>query len=157
MRDIKGYEGIYAITSCGKVWSYRRKIFLKPSPDKDGYLRVSLMKDGQKKNVFIHRLVADAYISNPNGLPQVNHLNEIKTANYINNLAWCDAKENDNYGTRNKRISKPVYCAELDKIFESQTAAADALGLDRRSISKCCIGTYKSTGGYHFKYAEVIV
>ena len=67
MKDIKGYEGLYAITSCGKVWSYRRKKFLKLRADQDGYLLVNLYNKGKPKGCLVHRLVAEAYIPNPEG------------------------------------------------------------------------------------------
>lgn len=154
MKDIKGYEGLYAVTSCGKVWSYRRQKFLKGVPDKDGYLRISLVKDGVKKSYSVHRLVAEAYISNPDNLPQVNHKSEIKTENHINNLEWVSSSDNANYGTRNTRISKAVYCVELDREYKSQTEAANDLGIDRKGISKCCLGVYKTCGGYHWRYVN---
>lgn len=154
MKDIKGYEGLYAITSCGRVWSYKSNKFLKGTPDKDGYLKVTLVKEGQRVNFFIHRLVAQAYLPNPSNLPQINHRDECKQHNYINNLEWVTAKTNANYGSRNKRIGKPVYCVELNKTFDSQTTAANELGIDVRGISKCCTGTYKTSGGYHWRLAE---
>lgn len=88
MKDIKDYEGIYAITSCGKVWSYRSKKFLKPRPDNDGYLRVNLKLNGSGKTMRIHRLVAEAYLPNPDNLPSVDHINFDKTNNSVNNLRW---------------------------------------------------------------------
>ena len=75
MKDIKGYEGLYAVTSCGRVWSYRRNKFLAPATIKSGYNYVNLYKDGKKKFCRVHRLVAEAYIPNPDNLPQVNHKN----------------------------------------------------------------------------------
>ena len=112
MKDIPGYEGHYAITSCGRVWSYKRNRFLKPSTDKYGYLHVVLYKNGKGKHKFIHQLVAEAYIPNPNNLPQVNHKDEVRTHNWINNLEWCDVTYNNNYGTRNAKIAKKVICLE---------------------------------------------
>lgn len=106
MKDIQGYEGLYAITSCGKVWSHRRKMFLKPQPDKDGYLCVYLSNHCEKKCFKIHRLVAEAYIPNPENKRCVNHKDEDKSHNYLNNLEWMTDYENCNYGTRNKRISE---------------------------------------------------
>lgn len=106
MADIQGYEGLYAITSCGKVWSHRRQKFLKPRIDKDGYHRIALRKDGGYKYFMIHRLVASAYIPNPLGLAEVNHKDEIKHHNWINNLEWLSHKDNCNYGTRNERTWK---------------------------------------------------
>ena len=161
MRDIVGYEGEYAITGDGRVWSYKRKKFLKPMLTMDGYHRVSLCKEGKGKNYLIHRLVAEAYIPNPDNLPQVNHKDENKQNNCVSNLEWCDAKYNANYGTRtersNKKRSKPVYCEELDMVFYGARQAARELGLDNSNIIKCCKGKLKTTGGFHFRYAEMSV
>lgn len=153
--NIKGYEGLYGISPDGRVFGYKRKKFLTPRIIGRGYQQVSLHKDGKSKQFLIHRLVAETYISNPNGLPQVNHINEDKTDNRVENLEWTTAKENDNHGTRNKRIAKSVYCVELDKTFESQTEAAKELGISRGNISSCCKGKLKTAGGYHFRYKEV--
>ena len=90
MKDIQGYEGLYAVTSCGKVWSYKNERFLKPYKKRDGYLEVYLYKGGERKHYIIHRLVAMAYIPNPDNLPQVNHKDENKENNALPNLEWCD-------------------------------------------------------------------
>lgn len=166
MRDIPGYEKQYAVTEDGQVWSHKRNKFLTPLPDKDGYLRVHLCNEGKIKTFFIHRLVALTYIPNPEGKPTVNHKDEIKTNNHVSNLEWATVKENTNYGTRTQRANetkvlrncvnarKPVYCVELDKTFPSSNAAAKELDLDQGTISKCCNGKRKSTGGYHWRFAE---
>jgi hypothetical protein len=173
MKDIKGYEKLYAITSCGKVWSYKRKKFLSHRLDKDGYPRVTLHKDGKLKTFFIHRLVAMAYIPNPNNLPEVNHKDEIKTHDWVNNLEWCDKKYNANYGTRNKRISdsaaasdsakkrKKIYCIELGQTFRSAYDAEKTLGVNQATISKCCNGKRDSAGKHpvtgeklHWRFVE---
>lgn len=83
MRDIPGYEGLYAATSCGKIYSYRAKKFLKPRITKKGYCRVLLYKDGKGKDFYIHRLVAEAYLDNPENLSQVNHKDEDKSNNSV--------------------------------------------------------------------------
>ena len=157
MKDVKNYEGLYAVTSCGKVWSYKRKKFLNGSTYK-GYTRVCLTKDGVEKYYFIHRLVAETYIPNPTGLPEVNHLDEIKSHNYVNNLEWCDKTYNINYGTRNERAaksnSKAVICLELDKVFDSATEAGKQLNINRANISSCCGGKRQTAGGYHWEYVE---
>jgi hypothetical protein len=106
MKDIQGYEGLYAVTSCGKVWSYKSKKFLKPVDAGYGYMVVCLSKGNVLRNKRIHRLVAEAYLPNPDNLPDVNHKNECKTDNYINNLEWVSHKDNCNHGTRNLRISE---------------------------------------------------
>ena len=154
MKDIKGYEGLYAITSCGKVWSYKSQKFLKPTKGTCGYLQIVLHKNGERKTCLIHRLVAEAYIPNPENKTDVNHKNEIKTDNYVNNLEWTTHKENMYYGTLKVRITKPVYCEELDKYFPSTNEAAHQLGIDQGSISKCCRGNRKTCGGYHWRYVQ---
>ena len=154
MKDVQNYEGLYAVTSCGKVYSYRSKKFLKPRKRKNGYLQVNLYKDGERKTCYIHRLVVEAYLPNPNDLPQINHKDENKENNALPNLEWCDISYNINYGSRNQKISKPVYCVELDKTFDSSHAAARELGLHQSSINRCCNGKLKTTGGFHWRYQE---
>ena len=156
MRDIKGYEGIYAITSCGKVWSYRRQKFLKDRADKDGYRRVNLSAFGTTKTFFVHRLVAEAYIPNPENKTQVNHIDEVKSHNYIGNLEWVSRIENMNHGTQKARAAisrgKPVYCVELDRTFDGAKWAAQEIGISANSITQCCRGNYKTAKGYHWRY-----
>ena len=161
MKDIQGYEGLYAVTSCGKVWSYRSQRFLKLY-DSGGYLKVGLYKDGKKEQFRVHRLVAQAYIPNPLGLPQVNHINEIKTENHVNNLEWVTSKDNINHGTRIERAKvnglgrhpKKVYCVELDKYFPTITSAAKEFGIHKQGISDCLRGKQKTAGKCHWEYAE---
>lgn len=158
MKDIKGYEGLYAVTSCGRVWSHHSNKFLQPRKDKDGYLRVGLYKDGEQKTFFIHRLVAEAYIPNPDNLPLINHKSEVKTENFANNLEWCDKLYNNTYGSRanGNAKKKPIYCLELDRVFDSASAAAKELVLDQGSIIKVCQGKRKTHGGYHWRYVEEV-
>lgn len=155
MKDIKGYEGLYAITSCGRVYSYKSKKFLKTSLLR-GYARVDLHKNGVSHTYQVHRLVAEAYIPNPNNYTQVNHKDEIKSHNYINNLEWCDAKYNCNYGNRCKRISeaksKPIYCSTNNTRYDSAQDASASLGLVNKSINRVASGLRKSLHGYHFVY-----
>lgn len=154
MRDIENYEGLYAITRDGKVWSHRTKKFLSPGKRKDGYLQVGLYKDGKRKNVYIHKLVAEAFLENPENLPFVNHKDECKTNNNVKNLEYCTPKYNCNYGTRNKRITekncRKVYCFETEKIYNSYSEAAKELGLYQSEISRICNGERKASKGYHF-------
>lgn len=159
MRQIKGYEGLYAVTSCGKVWSYRRKKWLKLIDAKDGYLKVNLYdKFGDMKTYQVHRLVAEAYLDNPDNLPEVNHKNEKKDNNWLNNLEYCDHIYNSNYATRNERIAsktrKPVYCVELDTVFEGVVIAARETNTRQDGISGCCLGRQKTANGYHWSYVK---
>lgn len=111
-KDIKGYEGKYQVSNYGsvKTLNYRRTgtaRLLIPKNDK-GYLAVGLYKNGKRKMFLIHRLVAEAFIPNPENLPQVNHIDEDKTNNYVENLEWCTQSYNNNYGTRLKRVSESL-------------------------------------------------
>ena len=143
MKDVVGYENIYGITSCGRVYSYKSKKFLKPVKNNAGYSIVCLHKDGEQKNYYIHRLVAEAYLPNPEELPYVNHKDENKENNALPNLEWCDGSYNINYGSRNERAGKaiskalsiPVFCVELNKTFNGARAAARELDLDQSRIT----------------------
>lgn len=157
MKDIKGYDGLYAVTEDGKVWSYCRKIYLTPNIDKNGYHRVCVIKNGKKATITIHRLVAEAYISNPENLPDVNHKDENKSNNTINNLEWCNEAYNNCYGTRINRIRKPIICEELNKVYDSAIAASEETRIDKSSITKCCKGKRETAGGYHWRYADELL
>ena len=155
MKDIKNYEGLYAVTSCGKVWSYKRKKFLTPYTVRGGYMQVKLLKDNEKKQYYVHRLVAEAYIPNPDNLPQVNHKDENKANNCLQNLEWCDAKYNTNYGTRNEKIKKPILQFSLDGEFIREWDCATDVGKEVcGNICKCLKGRQKSSYGYIWKYKE---
>lgn len=112
-RDIEGYEGQYQVSNLGRVKSFdridgaghlKRGRILRPVPDKKGYLRVQLHKEGKRKLFLVHRLVAQAFIPNPEGLPQVNHRDEDPSNARADNLEWCTASYNVNYGTHNERM-----------------------------------------------------
>ena len=149
MKDIKGYEGLYAVTSCGRVWSYKSKKFLNSSDDGHGYQVVTLCKNGKPENKRIHRLVAKAYLPNPENLPEIDHIVPVSKGgkNNVQNLQWILKKDNVK-----KAVCKKIYCIENGKVYESQTQAAIELGLDQGNISKACRGIFKQTGGYHFKF-----
>lgn len=127
-RKIVGYEGLYEVSSLGRVRSLDRYVktcygsyrlhkgkILSPGIRPDGYLVVSL----QYRMFRVHRLVAQAFIPNPDNLPQVNHLDEDKSNNRVENLEWCDAKYNNNYGTARIRAKETAikngYCTGLSK------------------------------------------
>lgn len=107
-KDIPNYEGLYQVSNLGNVYSVRKKICLKPFNVCGGYKRVTLCSYGVYKHILVHRLVAQAFIDNPNNLPQINHKDENKSNNCVSNLEWCTAKENSNYGTRIKRFSEKM-------------------------------------------------
>ncbi len=95
MKDIKGYEGLYAVNTRGQVWSYRRNKFLSAgSRNGDRYLRVMLCKNGNRKNYYVHQLVAQAFLPNPNNLKTVNHIDENPKNNNVDNLEWMSLLDN---------------------------------------------------------------
>ena len=150
MKDIKNYEGLYAITSCGKVWSYRNECFLKPIADKKGYLIVNLCKDGKVKNYKIHRLVAEAYIPNPDNLPQVDHIDNDKTHNYVNNLQWITHRDNCR-----KSNNKSILQLDLDENFIREWECAYDVGKEvSGNIYNCLNGRQKTAYGYIWRYKE---
>lgn len=152
LKQIQDYPN-YAIDEEGNVWSLRTGKRLKPCFNSKGYHRVNLYKNGKRKWAANHRLVAEAFIPNPDNLPQINHIDENKTNNKVDNLEWCDGNYNLNYGTRLERIGKshwkPVFCVELNIIFPSMTEAERRTGALVENISKAC-KSKKTAGGYHW-------
>lgn len=154
MKDILNYEGLYAADESGNVWSYRRNKFLKPFMSNTGYLQVALCKDGKSKTYLLHRLIAETLLPNPENKPQVHHIDGCRTNPALSNLQWTTPKENNNDELHKQRCrtkGKKVYCIELDKEFDSMTAAAREIGISPSRISECCRGKTKTCAGYHWK------
>lgn len=165
-KEIAGYEDLYEVSDKGMVKSLNynhtgKERILKPYKNGNGYLQVILRKDGHRKQPLVHRLVADAFIPNPNNLETVNHKDEVKTNNAATNLEWMSQKDNINYGTRNKRVgealSKQVQMldkqtGELLATFPSTHEAGRVTGINQSHISACCNGKRKSAGGYKWRY-----
>lgn len=169
-KDIEGYEGFYQVSNMGRVRGLRRNIILKIKIARNGYERVHLYKNKGYKHFLIHRLVANAFIPNPNNLPQVNHKDENKTNNCVDNLEWCTQEYNYNYGTINirksqkqlndKNKSKVVLQYSLDGTFikewKSTMDVERNLGFDNANISKCYRNIKKTAYGYIWKYKKEI-
>lgn len=168
-RDVVGFEGLYKVSNLGNVKSlnYKRtgkEKVLKPIKNTGGYLQIWLIKDGRRYTKSVHRLVAEAFIPNPDNLPCVNHKDENKTNNKEFNLEFCTYEYNINYGNRNERagkkiaerLSKPVICIETGFIFASTMDAERKTGISNGQISSCCNGKkgYKTAGSFHWRYVE---
>lgn len=178
-KDIQGYEGLYQVSNFGRVRSvdryitypegYRRYFKARIRKQKEletGYLQVGLWRKSKVRYKFVHRLVAQAFIPNPDNLPEVNHKDENIKNNYVLNLEWCTSKYNANYGTRNQRVteqikngkcSKPIKQLEIDgtlvKIWPS-ISEAGRNSFDLRSIERCLSGEYKQHHGYRWQYLD---
>lgn len=169
-KDIPGFEGLYQVSNFGRIKSlnYRKtgkEHILKFGKNPKGYSRTTLFKNGETRYYLTHRLVAQAFIPNPDNLPEINHKNEIKTDNRVENLEWCTNQYNINYGTRNKRrsetltngaCSKPVAQYTIDgefiKEWPSMQEVERQTGYLHQNISKCCMGKYKTSHNYVWKY-----
>lgn len=129
---------------------------LKPSGGTGGDLHVKLFNVGNGKDFRIHRLVAEAFVPNPDVLPEINHRDEDTRNNRAENLEWCTPSYNSNYGTRNQRIakkhSKPVICVETCEVFASAKDVERQKGYNNSYISKVCNGKYKTSYGYHWQF-----
>lgn len=151
MKDIKGYEGLYAVTEDGKIYSYRSKKFLKQKIDRYGYLIVNLSKNKKAKSCKVHRLVANAYIPNPNNYDTVDHIDSDKTNNRVENLQWLDNASNNSKGH-----CKPIIHLETGKIYVSARECARKLNMNEQCIRRVCNNVYKHTGKHHFKYLDEV-
>lgn len=188
-KPIKDFECLYEINNLGEIRSLDREVIysngvkhihkgkmLKPRKDKYGYLNIVLNKNGKSKTFKVHRLVAITFIPNPNNLPEVNHKDENKLNNSINNLEWCTSKYNCNYGNHSKNISKSLTGRtlseqtkklmsdsrsikvvqlslndELIKIWNS-LRETDKFGYNHSCVSACCRGIKKTHRGFKWIY-----
>lgn len=154
-KNAPGFPG-YQVSNIGRVCSNRRILRVD---NVKGYDRVRLYRDKHVVRMFVHRLVALAFIPNPDGLPQINHKNEIKTDNRVENLEWCTAKYNVNYGTAKQRASK----TKSKSIAQYTTtgvliATYSQINCARKKygshISSVLSGKRKTAGGFVWKYIQ---
>ena len=162
-KDVAEYEGFYQVSNKGNVRSVERRDsrghrrggrILKPTYDTDGYLRVTLCKNGKHKTKKVHRLVAEAFIPNPESLPHVNHIDEIKDNNELSNLEYCTHKYNMNYGTLIERtaqaLSKKVKATNIktgEVLTFNSAKEAERKGYNASVVSMACRGVYKASTG----------
>jgi hypothetical protein len=167
-RSVAGYEGIYEVSNFGNIrkvnWRGLDYLNLALAQDKDGYAVVTLSKNGQRSSKRVHRLVALAFIDNPSGKSQVNHKDENKLNNRVDNLEWVTCLENNNYGSRNTRLAKSKLNTNCKAILQcdkdgnpikewvSISEVERQLGFDHSALLRCCKGKYKSSYGYIWRY-----
>ena len=160
-KDIKGYEGIYQVDEYGNVKSLQRtrtgkaggvvpvpERMLKQRTDKDGYKEVALSKDGLIKFYRVHRLVAEAFLSNPNNYPVINHKDEDPANNYVENLEWCTLQYNVQYSVY--KVSRRITCNGVE--YPSINECGRCVGIDSHSIRHCLKTGKPYKGLWTFKY-----
>lgn len=182
-KDIPGYEGLYLVSSLGRIKSYDRPVgtkgrtivirggrILKPIPDQLGYCKVTLSKFGKHKDWRIHRIVATVFVDNPHGYNVVNHKDRNPSNNAASNLEWCDVSYNVTYDGARQRSTRTRYrnrfgfkpVAQYDRngtllaVYESTACAAMKTGCYQGAISNNCIGRAKTAGGFIWRYADGI-
>ena len=174
-KDVHGFEGLYMISNLGKIKSIDHYVkcntgkrlvkgrVLKACDRGNGYPFVTLGKDGKQYNMSIHRMVAIAFVPNPQKYKEVNHIDENKSNFHVENLEWCDRNYNNNHGTRQNRVtiknSKKVIQMEGDKVLRiwfSLSDIARELNFSIGNISSCCNGSRPSAYGYVWKYESEV-
>ncbi len=160
---IEGFEELYLISSRGRLKNVKRGKIHAVCLDSDGYPHYLLCNNGTRKAITAHRLVALAFLENPSNLPCVNHKDEDKTNNSVDNLEWCTVKYNNNYGTKLERAaektSKPIAQIFRGKVVATYRSAKEAerqTGINYSKIRMCCRGERKSTGGYKWKHINEV-
>lgn len=167
-KPVVGYEGLYEVSDLGRV---RRVKIIEPSRKKHGYMQISLTgSDGVRKSFRLHRLVAEAFIPNPDGKPQVNHKDEDTENNRVKNLEWATAEENTNYGSRTARATakngSKTPIIQIDPKtgtvvaeYPGQSTAAKKTGIPTSCINAALRGRQRTAGGYlwQYKYKNIVL
>lgn len=184
-KDVVGFEGKYSVSNYGRVrsllYNNTKETKLLSTKTNHGYKEVTLSKNGKWKTYRVHRLVATAFISNPNNLPCINHKDEDKLNNFVyinedgsvnlekSNLEWCTYGYNNAYGSARKKVSSSMtnhprlskrilQLSKTNKIIKEWISIAEihrSLGLRQCNIISCCKGRRNTCGGFIWKYKNV--
>lgn len=150
-KEILGYEGLYEVSNLGKVRNMKTGRILKLRGNTKKYWRIVLSKNGQCREYKLHRLVAQAFLPNPNKYPQVNHKDNNPDNNTVDNLEWCTALYNVRYSQ-----AIPILQYDLNGNFirewGGQNEASERLNIPQGNICKCCNGFRNSAGGFIWRY-----
>lgn len=171
-KDIKDYEGLYQVSNLGNIKRVQRKRYDRNQlleekiikvifPKNKWYPYFSLCKNGVAKNHYLHRVLAIAFIPNPNNYPCINHIDGNKQNNNLNNLEWCSFSHNNkeahklklNRGTAKTTLQFDKQGNFIKEWFSTRQAEKQ-LNIANGNVSACCIGNKKSAGGYIWKYKE---
>jgi len=170
-KDVVGFEDRYKVSSAGLVYSKHKNQLKATKKNNRGYVQVSLHKDGKEHMLLLHRVVAMAFIPNPNNLPQINHIDEDKENNRVSNLEWCTNIYNRRHGTGYSRScaghdykamglanGRPVAMYSIDgKLcgeFVSVKTAQDETGINEANIRQSCYKTRRTAGGFRWEYCS---
>lgn len=160
-REVKEYSH-YEVNQFGEIRHKVRKHILKPRSNKGGYLYVNFKIDGKNTNFAVHRIVANAFIPNPNGYTEVNHKDYDRTNNCVDNLEWVTSSQNKqhaylkevNKNSRGKAVEQYSKDGSYIQTFESITEAAKVINCCVAAISNCCLGRTKTSQGFRWKFVE---
>lgn len=157
-KPIKGYDG-YEVSNLGRIRSYIKYgnnggdyHLLKAANKGDGYFRVCLCVKGMKKNVYVHRIVAETFIDNPFGYPQVNHKDEDKSNNAVTNLEWCSAEYNKTYSHGKGVRQIDLETGNTIEVYGSLRSASRKTGFDHTNIARACKGVWKQANGFAWEF-----
>lgn len=165
--EVYGFDSLYEISNLGRLRTkhhgargYQKEYrYIEPRDNGKGYLCFNLKSNHTQKTVYVHRLVANAFVANPNKHTEINHKDENKRNNSADNLEWCSHINNCNYGTRNERAkakrTRKIICNETGVIYNSVEQAAEIMGVGKTAISNCLHGRTKTCAGYTWRLVNV--
>lgn len=155
-KPVVGFESKYLVSNLGRVKSIGtyntcKKGIMKPMVNREGYLHINFFDNGRKKDIGIHRVVAQAFIPNPNGYKYVHHKDENPSNNCVDNLEWCTNSANIRYSC-GRQVAQMDSNGNVIRVFNCISDASKELNIPVSNITKCCIGKRTSAGNYSWKY-----